>query len=98
MGELRFEDNPEHRRWEVTDGDDVVAFAEYRTLPGRIVFTHTVVEPDYEGRGIGSRLARKVLDEALAKNLRITPRCPFIRTYIERHPQYADSTDMPEKG
>ena len=89
-------DNTEHRRWELRVGDEVVAYAEYRTSPGRVVFTHTVVEPAYEGRGIGSRIARAVLDDAVARGLRITPRCPFIRAYVERHQEYAASVDMPE--
>ena len=88
-------DNADARRWEVRDGDQLIAFAEYRLSPGRIVFTHTVVEPEFEGRGIGSRLARTVLDDAVARGLRITPRCPFIRAYVERHDRYAGSVDMP---
>lgn len=96
--DFEWADNPSQRRWEVAHGGKVIAFAEYRTTPDRIVFTHTVVDPEYEGHGIGSRLARLVLDDALHRNMRITPRCPFIRAYIQRHPEYADSTDMPERG
>ena len=74
----------------------MVAYAEYRTAPGRVTFTHTVVEPEHEGKGIGSRLARWVLDDAVARGLRISPRCPFIRSYIERHREDLPSVDMPE--
>ncbi len=88
-------DNPEQRRWEVRRGDDVIAYAEYRRAPGRVIFTHTVVEPEYAGRGIGSRLAKTVLDASVAAGLRITPVCPFIRAYIERHTGYAEHVDMP---
>ena len=94
-GDLETVDNPDRRRWEVRAGGKVIAFAEYRIQPGRIVFTHTVVEPEQEGRGVGSRLARTVLDDAVARGLRISPRCPFIRAYIERHPEYLPSVDMP---
>ena len=93
--DLTWADNADARRWEVKRGDEVIAFADYRSEPGRITFTHTLVDPDYEGRGIGSRLARTVLDDALERGLRIVPRCPFIRAYIERHEQYADNVDMP---
>jgi uncharacterized protein len=94
--EFSITDHPERRRWEVTSGDAVVAFAEYRLAPGRVTFTHTVVEPEYEGHGLGSRLARHVLDDAVARGLRISPRCPFIRSYVERHREYMPSIDMPE--
>ena len=96
-GDLETVDNPDRRRWEVRAGDRVIAFAEYRMQPGRVVFTHTVVEPEQEGRGVGSRLARTVLDDAVARGLRILPRCPFIRAYIQRHPEYLPSVDMPEQ-
>ena len=96
LADFDWADHPERRRWEVRGGDAVVAYAEYRTSPGRITFTHTVVDPEYEGRGIGSRLARTVLDDAVKRRLRITPRCPFIRAFLERHPEYGDWVDIPE--
>ncbi len=95
--EFQWRDNRGARRWEVTDGDDVIAYAEYLSAPGRMVFTHTVVEPDYEGKGLGSRLARMVLDDAVERGLRIVPVCPFIRAYTQRHPEYAPSVDAPAR-
>lgn len=88
--------NEQRRRWEARLGEAVVGYSEYRNATGRIVFTHTVVDPEFEGRGIGSRLARAALDDAIARNLRITPYCPFIRAYVRRHPEFAGSVDMPE--
>ena len=58
--------------------------------PTTIVFTHTVIEEQWNGRGLGTRLARHVLDEARRRGLRVRPKCPFIRSYIEGHPEYAD--------
>jgi predicted GNAT family acetyltransferase len=60
-----------------------------------VAFTHTVVEPRFEGQGIGTRLARAALDDAVGHDLRITPYCPFIRAYLERHPEYAAWVDQP---
>lgn len=96
--ELTWQDNRAKRRWEVRRRDELVAYAEYVAAPGRMIFTHTVVEPAYEGRGIGSRLARMVLDDAVERGLLITPRCPFIRAYIERHPSYAAHVDQPARA
>ena len=95
-GDLETVDNPERKRWEVRSDGRVIAYAEYRLNPERITFTHTVVEPEQEGRGVGALLARTVLDNAVARGLRISPRCPFIRAYIERHPEYLPSVDMPQ--
>ena len=58
--------------------------------PGLIIYTHTEVPDALEGRGIGSKLARTVLDYARAAHLAVVPSCPFIRAYIARHPEYQD--------
>ncbi|WP_127792134.1 GNAT family N-acetyltransferase [Agromyces sp. LHK192] len=81
--------NTTRGRYEVEIDGEVAAFAMYREEPGRIVFTHTVVRPEFEGRGIGSRLASHVLDEAVEHGLEIVPECPFIASYIEQHPEYS---------
>ena len=87
--------NVEARRWEARANGAVLGYSEYIESPGQIVFTHTVVEPEHEGGGIGSRLARAALDDSVTRGMRITPICPFIRSYIQRHSQYAEATDEP---
>jgi predicted GNAT family acetyltransferase len=97
VSEQEFEvvNNAAAGRWEARAGDDVLGYAEYHESPGQVVFTHTVVEPEHEGKGIGSRLARTALDDAVERKLRITPVCPFIRSYLRRHEEYGDTVDMP---
>lgn len=93
--DLRIADNPERHRYEAFLGDSRAAYSEYELEPGRIVFTHTVVRPQYEGRGVGSRLAKFALDDARDHGLRITPVCPFVRAYLRRHPEYDSIVDYP---
>lgn len=83
-------DNPEASRFEISLDREVVGFAEYRLGPQTIVFTHTVVDPAFEGRGLGSQLVRGALDEARARGLTVRPDCPFFASYIGDHPAYAD--------
>jgi predicted GNAT family acetyltransferase len=63
---------------------------EYLRTAGLIAFTHTEVDPAFEGKGVGSALARAVLDQAREWGLPVLPQCPFIASYIARHPEYAD--------
>jgi predicted GNAT family acetyltransferase len=58
--------------------------------PTSIIFTHTLVPVSLKGQGIASYLAKYVLDYARENNLNVIPQCPFIRSYIERHPEYDD--------
>ena len=58
------------------------------------MFTHTEVFDAFEGKGVGSALARGALDAVRADGTRqVLPRCPFIRGWIERHPDYQDLVD-----
>jgi predicted GNAT family acetyltransferase len=88
--EITVRDNPTESRFEIYVDGDRAGFAVYRDESGRRVFTHTVVDDDYEGQGIGSRLAAGALDDTRSRGLTVVPRCPFIKAYIDRHPDYAD--------
>lgn len=83
-------DDPQAGRFELRVGDRVAGVAEYRRTSTATSFTHTVIEPDFEGQGLGSVLARGALDATRAAGLAVLPFCPFIRGYIERHPEYLD--------
>ncbi len=84
-------DVPERSRWEATADGAVAGYAEYERDSGRVVFTHTVVS--LEGQGVGSALVRTALDAARADGLRVVARCPFVRGWIDKHPEYADLSD-----
>lgn len=71
-----------------------VAFVEYkRPKDGSIVFTHTIVPPPHEGRGVGSELARAALEYARLQRLKIVPQCSFIAAYVRRHSEYQSLAD-----
>jgi predicted GNAT family acetyltransferase len=83
-------DNPEAGRFEVLVDGAAAGFAEYRRTTSAVAFTHTVIDPAYEGRGLGSALARGALDATREAGSPVLPFCPFIRSYIQRHPDYLD--------
>lgn len=80
-------DNPEESQFE-TRVDGHVAFVSYLRRGDTIFFTHTEVPEQLEGRGLGSALAKAVLDRARAEHWKVVARCPFIAKYVERHPEY----------
>ena len=82
-------DNAAEKRYELDLGDGM-ALAEYVLGHGLIVLTHTEVPPKYEGRGIGKELVQGVLEDIRRKKLKVVPQCPFVATYIRRHPEWMD--------
>jgi predicted GNAT family acetyltransferase len=83
-------EDPEGSRYEAVVGGRVAGFAAYRMRGGHVVFTHTEVDPQFEGQGVGSSLARGALDDVRRKGLGVIAMCPFIAAFIRRHPEYAD--------
>jgi predicted GNAT family acetyltransferase len=82
-------DSPERHRYEL-EIEGLTAFVRYRRLPGAIRLIHTEVPEELAGRGLGSRLARHVLEAARAEGLRVVPVCPFIAAWMKKHPAYDD--------
>jgi predicted GNAT family acetyltransferase len=68
----------------------VAGFAEYRRSGAAVSFTHTVIESNVEGSGLGSKFARGALDAVRDEGSAVLPFCPFIRGYIQRHPACLD--------
>lgn len=78
-------DNREESRFEVHLDGQLGGFAEYTLEPGRIVFTHT--EVSVEGKGLGGALVKQALADVRERGLEVVPECPFVRGYLERHPE-----------
>lgn len=89
-GDVDIRDNRKKQRFEVPLGDGSFAIAEYELFPDRIVFTHTEVPPQHEGRGIGSALIRFALRSARERGLKVIPICPFFAAYMRKHAEEQD--------
>ena len=82
-------DNKPLSRYELAV-DDNLAFVGYERRPETVVLVHTEVPDALSGRGIGSELAKSVLDRLRDEGAHVVPRCEFIAGYIEKHPEYRD--------
>lgn len=91
MSDVVVTDNESEHRYEARVDGELAGAAYYDTADDLIVFTHTEVDESFEGHGVGSTLARAALDDVRADGRRqVIARCPFIKGWIDRHPDYQE--------
>jgi predicted GNAT family acetyltransferase len=81
-------DHPDRHRFEIVADGQVAGFADYQLRGDSILFTHTEIDEAYEGKGLGSVLVKHALESARDRGLGVLPLCPFVRSWIARHPDY----------
>ncbi len=86
-------DNPDRKRFDIDLGGGAFAIAEYTLPAGKIMFTHTEVPPEHEGKGLGTALIRAGLAAARERGLKVIPVCPFFARYFRKHPEEQDLLD-----
>jgi predicted GNAT family acetyltransferase len=64
------------------------AFVTYRRLNGTIIFDHTEVPPPLEKHGLAGKLVKAALEYARSAALKVVPLCPYVASYIRKHPEY----------
>ena len=88
---LRVTNNSESYRYEIRENGDLAGYAAYDLSDGVITFTHTEVEPSFEGRGYADTLVRTMLEDVRENTARrVEPICPFVDEFMNRHPEYGD--------
>ncbi|MEW2424120.1 GNAT family N-acetyltransferase [Streptomyces nigra] len=95
----RLIDTTDEGRFELYRGDDLVGWLYYTRLrPNRYALRHTEVESNHQHQGVGSALARNVLDEIRSREGTVTAICPFVADYLSRTTAYADLVDPRHPG
>ncbi len=81
--------NDAQHRYEIWYGDKLAGFAEYRERDDDdTVFIHTEIDTEFGGKGLGSVLAHDAIEDAVARGRVIVARCPFIKSWLDKHPEY----------
>ena len=79
--------NKAHQRYELVVEGHLAT--EHYKLDGKVItFEHTEVPKELGGKGIGSKLVQGALDQVRAAGLELSPQCPFVKAWIEKHPAY----------
>ena len=84
---MRVIDNKETNRFEA-EVDGHKAFIEYSVQPGILSLNHTEVPKELSGQGLASEMTEKVLLQIELRGLKVIPVCPFIKKYLDKHPEW----------
>ena len=82
--------NREKQRFELSQGSQLSKLDYRMDGDDRIDLVHTEVPEDLAGQGIGSSLVKYALRYARENDLKAIPSCPFVASYVERHPEWED--------
>jgi predicted GNAT family acetyltransferase len=88
MTEIVVNNKTRHRYELAVEGH--IAATYYSLADGVITFIHTEVPPELGGRGVASALIRGALEQVRADGLKVIAQCPFVKAFIEKHPDYQD--------
>ena len=70
-------------------------FLVYHARGTSLYLDHTEVPSALEGRGIGGQLAKAALEYARKNGMEVVPVCPFLLSYLRRHPEYRELVAAP---
>jgi len=68
--------------------DEELATLQYRFYKHDIALMHTEVPEKLSGRGLASALAKYGLEWAKEHNKKVMVYCPFVASYLKKHPEY----------
>ena len=88
--DIEFADAPDRHRYELRSPDELIGIVAYQLDGDVITLVHTEVGSAHGGQGYAAVLARGALDDARSRGLRVVPSCPYVASYVEKHPEYAD--------
>ena len=98
MAQTQIRDNPEAEQWELLVDGELAVFAAYHDHGNRRTFTHTETLDGYGGQGLASQLVQAALEDARDRGLEINPVCPFVRGWLDRHPDFGVSSGAAPLG
>ena len=74
---------------------DQIAECVYQSNGPVVALVHTGVPHALEGKGIAAALVKAALAWARDESLVVQPRCSYVATYMQRHPETQDLLAKP---
>jgi uncharacterized protein len=83
-------ENAAEQRFEIRLGEELAGITVYEPEGQLLAFVHTQVESRFGGQGLATILIRQALDTVRQRGQAVLPYCPFVKAFIQKHPDYLD--------
>ena len=91
QSELQLVNDAGAQRYRLLLGAQELGFVEYDPVGEHsILIKHTEIKPEFEGKGYGSELVRRMLDDVRRQGKTVIPICPYAMNFIRRHREFLD--------
>ncbi len=91
LHDLQLSNDTGARRYRLLLDGQEIGFVEYDPVgESAILIKHTEVLPEHEGKGFGSELVRRMLEDVRQQGKTVIPICPYAMNFIRRHREYLE--------
>lgn len=89
-GKIDITHHENQKRFVITLDGEAAGFASYVDGTDYRNFNHTVIKPEFRGRGLSTPLIKYALDDARTNGIRIHDSCWAVSGFIKKNPEYED--------
>ena len=82
--------NAEEQRYEIAVDGILAGFSQAVEDGDVVTFPHTEIFDQFEGQGLASELVTGALDDVRVRGKKVIATCPYVKRFIDKHPDYAD--------
>jgi predicted GNAT family acetyltransferase len=82
--------NEDEQRYEIAVDGILAGYTQAIEDGDVVTFPHTVIFDQFEGQGLASELVAAALDDVRVRGKKVVATCPYVKRYIDKHPDYAD--------
>lgn len=84
---------PDPDRFEISADGTVAGFTQFVDHEGHRIFFHTEIGEEFGGKGLAGTVVRHALEATRREGLRVVAVCPFVKRYVNTHPEWAECVD-----
>ena len=70
--------------------EGILAEIVYSLQTPNMIVEHTEVDEELRGQNIGYQMVHTLVEHARSHNLKIVPLCPFVKSVMDKKPEYKD--------